>query len=119
MVPQIQSAPQLLPVLDTDVLITHGPPFGVLDKTNILGPHLGCEELAKAVSRIKPRLHVFGHIHGGYGREAVKGGTAFVNAAVLNERYVLAHAPIVIELSTEAQTPRRTTAPKLPAQSTP
>lgn len=86
---------------DTDVLITHGPPFGTLDKTDILGPHLGCEELAKAVSQIKPRLHVFGHIHGGYGRETIDGSSTFVNAAVLNERYVHAHAPIVIDLSSE------------------
>lgn len=88
---------------DTDVLITHGPPFGTLDKTDILGPHLGCEDLTKAVLQIKPKLHVFGHIHGGHGQEINKSGTLFVNAAVLNERYVHTHAPIVIELPSDKQ----------------
>ncbi|RXS98252.1 metallophosphoesterase [Silvibacterium dinghuense] len=82
---------------DTDVLITHGPPFGTLDKIDILGPHLGCEELAKTISQIRPRLHVFGHIHGGHGQETTK-ATAFVNAAVLNERYELTHKSQTIDL---------------------
>jgi Icc-related predicted phosphoesterase len=43
---------------DTDVLVTHGPPFGTLDKPDILAPHFGCQELTKAVIRTKPRLHV-------------------------------------------------------------
>lgn len=43
----------------TDVLITHGPPFGSLDKANILSAHLGCEELTKPVVRIEPKLRVF------------------------------------------------------------
>lgn len=52
---------------DTDVLITHGPPHGILDK-NYEGQPCGCEELLKAVQeRVKPRLHIFGHIHEGYG----------------------------------------------------
>ncbi|RZU41344.1 metallophosphatase domain-containing protein [Edaphobacter modestus] len=92
---------------NTDVLITHGPPFETLDKANILGSHLGCEELAKVVSKIKPRLHVFGHIHGGYGKEAADGSTTFVNCAVVDERYVLAHAPIVVDLP-NSQRPFRT-----------
>lgn len=69
-----------------DVLITHGPPFGVLDQTAPGEAHLGCEELLKAVEEKKPRVHLFGHIHGGAGifqNEA----THFVNAAYLNERY--------------------------------
>ena len=69
-----------------DVLITHGPPFGILDQTAPGEPHLGCEELLKAVEEKKPRVHLFGHIHGGAGlfeNEA----TRFVNAAYLNERY--------------------------------
>jgi hypothetical protein len=69
-----------------DVLITHGPPFGILDQTAPGEQHLGCEELLKAVEEKKPRVHLFGYIHGGAGlfeNEA----TRFVNAAYLNERY--------------------------------
>jgi hypothetical protein len=53
---------------DTDVLITHGPPHGVLDAA-MDGFLCGCEELLDAVTtRVKPRLHIFGHIHEGYGK---------------------------------------------------
>ncbi len=68
---------------DTDVLITHGPPFHVLDKEHPMAFHLGCSEVTRAVLRVKPRLHVFGHVHGGYGREAGPHGISFVNCAVL------------------------------------
>jgi Icc-related predicted phosphoesterase len=81
----------------TDVLVTHGPPYGILDQTHSSTPHLGCEELAKAVKRIRPRLHVFGHIHGGYGQTAIN-GTRFVNAAALDEQYRVVHSPQVIEV---------------------
>ncbi|MFN0049320.1 MAG: metallophosphatase domain-containing protein [Cytophagales bacterium] len=46
---------------DTDILITHGPPFGILDKG------VGCEELLAKVIKVKPRLHIFGHVHQGFG----------------------------------------------------
>lgn len=49
----------------TDILITHGPPKNHLD----LG--LGCPHLLREVWRVKPRLHVFGHIHWGAGTEPV------------------------------------------------
>jgi len=69
-----------------DVLITHGPPFGILDQTAQGEAHLGCEELLIAVEKKKPRVHLFGHIHGGAGTFQNE-GTRFVNAAFLNERY--------------------------------
>lgn len=52
---------------DVDVLVTHGPPKGILDGL-FDGTHVGCEHLLEAVqSRVKPRVHIFGHIHEGYG----------------------------------------------------
>lgn len=80
----------------TDVLITHGPPFKILDRTSD-GRNVGCPELAEAVDRVKPKLHVFGHIHPGYGRTK-KGGTIFVNAAVCNDRYRPVNPIQVVEL---------------------
>ncbi|KAE8144982.1 hypothetical protein BDV25DRAFT_134184 [Aspergillus avenaceus] len=52
---------------EVDIMLTHGPPYGILDK--VVGSHasVGCEHLFHAVERVKPRLHVFGHIHEGYG----------------------------------------------------
>jgi len=69
-----------------DVLITHGPPYGILDQVDPDGEHLGCEELLRAVEEKKPKAHIFGHIHGGAGTFD-NGVTRFVNAAYLNERY--------------------------------
>ncbi len=69
-----------------DVLVTHGPPFGILDETAPGKAHLGCEELLNAVKEKKPKVRLFGHIHGGAGTFD-NGDTRFVNAAYLNERY--------------------------------
>lgn len=46
--------------------LTHGPPFGVFDRTN-RDEHVGCESLASKLPELRPRLHVFGHIHEGHG----------------------------------------------------
>ncbi len=62
---------------DTDVLITHGPPLGFGD-TSSVGGRQGCEELLARVRVVKPKLHLFGHIHedGGVWHD---GGTCFAN----------------------------------------
>jgi Icc-related predicted phosphoesterase len=86
---------------NTDVLITHGPPFRVLDTEDILGPHVGCDQLTRALLRARPRLHVFGHVHGSYGQEAGPHGIAFVNCAVLarlRDGRLGLREPIVVEL---------------------
>lgn len=69
-----------------DVLITHGPPYGILDQTAPNEAHLGCEELLHAVEQKKPRVHLFGHIHGGAGTHQNE-SARFINAAYLNDRY--------------------------------
>ncbi len=81
----------------TDVLVTHGPPYGVLDQVGG-GEHLGCEELRARLAAVRPRLHVFGHIHDGHG-VATAGGTVCVNASVCDERYRPVHPPIVVDLT--------------------
>lgn len=48
------------------VMVTHGPPRGILDKT-VRGEDVGCDDLMKAVSRCRPVLHCFGHIHEAWG----------------------------------------------------
>ena len=84
---------------DTDILITHGPPYKILDKT-IRGEHVGCEEQMKKVDEANPLLHVFGHIHEAYGFFK-EGKTTYVNASLLNHRYYLINDPIVIDLDIE------------------
>jgi Icc-related predicted phosphoesterase len=81
---------------NTDILITHGPVFGILDYTNS-GMRVGCEDLLVKVQEVKPKFHICGHIHEAYGMQE-KDGTTFINASVLNEKYVLVNEPIVFEL---------------------
>ncbi|RDW70592.1 metallophosphatase domain-containing protein [Aspergillus mulundensis] len=55
-----------------DIVLTHGPPKGILDQVVGSGESVGCEHLYRAVRRAKPALHVFGHIHEGYGARRVE-----------------------------------------------
>lgn len=81
---------------DTDILITHGPPAGILDQS-YAGESVGCADLRETIRRVKPKLHVFGHIHKSYGSTVVS-GTRFVNASICNEDYLPSNKPIVIDL---------------------
>lgn len=81
---------------DTNVLITHGPPFGILDKT-IRSENVGCEELKIYVESIKPQFHIFGHVHEGFGTTS-NGLTQYINASILNERYLYTNDPIVFDI---------------------
>ena len=49
-----------------DLLITHGPPHGILDLLN--NQHMGDMSLYQRVQHILPRYHIFGHIHRAYGK---------------------------------------------------
>lgn len=81
---------------DTQLLITHGPPFGILD-SNADEMHVGDKDLLRAVQRVKPLLHLFGHVHEGYGKLA-KNGSLFFNACILNERDEVQNKPWLIEI---------------------
>lgn len=87
---------ELIPT-NTDVLITHGPPFGILDKIKS-GERVGCEELLIKVQEIKPRIHAFGHIHESYGTRE-QGGIKFINASNLSVDYKKINPPVVIEFA--------------------
>jgi predicted phosphodiesterase len=80
----------------TDVLVTHGPPHGVLDRVD-QGELVGCADLREAVTRVRPTLHLFGHIHEGYGQERGE-GTTFVNASICDRAYRPVNAPVVVDL---------------------
>lgn len=92
---QIDHHWQLIP-LDTDILITHGPAFGQLDKTT-RGENVGCKDLLHAIESIKPKVHICGHIHEGYG-QTTSSKTKFINASVLDEKYKLKNAPITFDM---------------------
>ena len=72
---------------DIDILVTHGPPLGVGD-LNKQGDHCGCADLLhEIVERVKPRVHVFGHIHECAGQVFKNEDTVFINAGVLDQNY--------------------------------
>ena len=81
---------------DTDIIITHGPPMRILDLTPSY-ENVGCEDLLSAINRVKPKHHIFGHIHNGYGTETIQ-HTTFVNASVCDERYRTVNKPMIIEI---------------------
>ena len=81
---------------EVEVLITHTPPFGILD-CNTSGRHCGCRELQRRLLDLHPRIHCFGHIHASAGTTSLK-GTTFVNASMVNRRYEIARAPVEIDL---------------------
>jgi predicted phosphodiesterase len=87
---------------DTEVLVTHGPPAGILDKT-IDGESVGCRDLLEAVFETRPALHCFGHIHYSYGQYQTFDGegdlvTTFVNAALCGENYELTRQPFIYDI---------------------
>jgi len=91
---------------DTQVLITHGPPFGILD--SLLEEHpffpaekLGCEDLLNRVNQLsKLKAHIFGHIHSGHGSLVGSKGIQFINAAICDDVYkhVAVNKPIVFDI---------------------
>lgn len=82
--------------LDTNILVTHGPAFGVLDKTT-RGDHAGCLDLKNVIDSIKPDYHICGHIHEAYGVKKNE-STTYINASILNERYQLVNKAFEFEI---------------------
>ncbi|PGH19857.1 hypothetical protein AJ80_03774 [Polytolypa hystricis UAMH7299] len=68
-----------------DIMLTHGPPQGVLDETN-RDERVGCVHLRRAVARVRPRLHCFGHIHEGYGAQRMDWSNKALARPVLQDR---------------------------------
>lgn len=81
---------------DTDILLTHGPPMGCLDKTD-RGVLAGCEALAERLQELNVRLHIFGHIHEAYGHLQL-GKTQHYNASILQHLERRLEKPWVIDL---------------------
>jgi Icc-related predicted phosphoesterase len=102
-IPEIKPHWDLIPD-KTDILVTHGPPYGILDEVLAvdgtsypLPRYVGCEELLKAVKRVKPQLHIFGHIHCAHGQKH-EDGTSFYNVSVVDEMYTPSNGITLITL---------------------
>ena len=85
---------------NTDILITHGPAYGYVDKVIGRTENLGCELLTERIKQLKPKIHVCGHIHSGYGY-TFDGDTHYINASVLNESYIYYNKPLTIDWNPE------------------
>ncbi len=88
---------------DIDILITHCPPYGILDKVERITldedhGHVGSPSLRNVLHRVKPKLWVFGHIHSCGGRSIDLCTTTLVNASQMNERYEPVNKPVRIIL---------------------
>ena len=81
---------------DTDVLVTHAPPYGILDRDGSI--LYGSRELLEKVRAIRPRLHLFGHIHKSHGTTS-DGVTVFSNAAIMDEGYDSLNGPNMLPIS--------------------
>jgi len=83
---------------DTDVVITHSQPYSILDLVPYQGECHGSPSLYKEiVERIKPSLHLMGHIHEGYGYKIIK-DTTFINASSLDGDYLAVNDPFLVNL---------------------
>lgn len=83
--------------LDTDILITHSPPYGFGDTVKYQSYHLGSMSLMDRVRIVKPKVHLFGHIHTGKKYEK-HNGTKFYNVSVLDDNYEVAYKPTIINM---------------------
>lgn len=79
---------------DTDVLITHAPAYGILDFDDI---HFGSRELRQRLEEIKPRLHLFGHVHAQHGVTQA-GVTTCSNGSIMDKAYLSMNPPNLLEL---------------------
>jgi Icc-related predicted phosphoesterase len=83
---------------DIDVLLTHGPPFGLCDLT-AEGVHAGSTSLRERLMELdRLTLHVFGHIHEAHGADVISTGAIVVNCSLMDDRYAMVNTPTVVEL---------------------
>ncbi|XP_010135143.1 PREDICTED: metallophosphoesterase MPPED2-like [Buceros rhinoceros silvestris] len=83
-----------------DILMTHGPPLGFRDWVPKELQRVGCVELLNTVQRrVRPKLHVFGGIHEGYGI-MTDGYTTYINASTCTVSFQPTNPPIIFDLPT-------------------
>lgn len=85
---------------DTDILITHTPPYGILDKDPNNAP-VGCELLRKRTDNLTMlKVHCFGHLHESYGVEYNKElDRYYINASICNDNYKTVNKPVVFDIN--------------------
>ncbi|KAL8865002.1 MAG: hypothetical protein Q9174_007126 [Haloplaca sp. 1 TL-2023] len=87
-----------------DIMLTHGPPLGVLDEVS-RGEKVGCEHLMRAVRRCRPRLHCFGHIHEGWGAQKIEWTTRSSEPIPTDPDELLKNGCAIVDLSKDSTKP--------------
>lgn len=82
---------------DVDILVTHGPPYGILDQPWGDQEHVGCKSLLDKIMKVRPLYSVFGHIHSGYGAKLFN-DIRFLNVSICGEDYKAQNKPVTIEV---------------------
>jgi Icc-related predicted phosphoesterase len=83
--PEIRKYWDMIPE-NTQILLTHGPPHGILDTTTD-GRLVGCQDLRERIAELPSlKIAAFGHIHEAYGCME-KEGVLYINAASLTVEY--------------------------------
>ena len=77
--------------INTDILITHGPPYGVLDETEIYFK-AGCKNLLEKINQLNLKYHIFGHIHEAFG-VVKKDNVTYINASSVDLKYKIRNLP--------------------------
>jgi Icc-related predicted phosphoesterase len=88
--------------IDTDIVVTHGPMYGVLDFIDNgynPDPHVGSKSLLGRIMEISPKYHICGHIHDARGIKTIMNmaqtkETHCVNCSVLDDTYIMKYEPI-------------------------
>jgi len=90
---------------ETQILITHGPPFGILDivehsiHNGHVQEHVGCKDLYSRIQQLKDlRLSVFGHLHFCGGISVKISDINFINASVCTELYEPTNFPVILTI---------------------
>jgi Icc-related predicted phosphoesterase len=84
---------------DTDILITHSPPLGFGDCVSFTGERVGCVDLLERINRLPHlRLHAAGHIHQQPQQVIVSESITYVNASIVDDRYIVTNKPVVLEV---------------------
>jgi len=93
---------------DTDIIVSHGPPSGTRLDRCANGKRAGCANLYNTLTRIRPKICSFGHIHEAYGIDDVEIGdlekldepgkvVKLINCSVLNLNYKMTNDPVVVD----------------------
>ena len=92
---------------DIDIMLTHGPPQGILDETKHGEENVGCEHLFNAVWRCKPKLHAFGHIHEGWGAMRMDWDLKTAEALLTKRKEVVRDGAAFLDITKEGEMPLR------------